>query len=462
MVSSSYSKQQDGVGADVRKSYGSLRPVLEVPNLVQVQLSSFRWFQEQGLKELFHDISPIQDFTSTRLDLRFLSYEFRQPQWSEAECRVRNLTHAARLYVRAQLLIKETGEIKEQEIFFGDFPIMTPKGTFITSGAERVVISQLLRSPGVYLTVEDDPTTGRQLCMGKLIPDRGAWLEFETSNRDVISVKVDGKRKIPVTTLLRAIGYETDEQLRALFPAKDVGNNPDHPFIQATIDWQNLEMTRSGGEEDKIDDGEKAVKYIFRRLRPGEPSNLENARGLIKNLLFFPRRYDLGRVGRYKLNQKLGQDLLSLRKVKSREEVARMPREEREALLREHFSQRVLSPEDLVAIVRHVIRVNNGLEPPDDIDHLGNRRVRTVGELIQNQFRVGLLRMERVVKERMSIIDPKTATPTTLINIRPVVAALREFFGGSQLSQFMDQTNPLAELTHKRRLSALGPGGLSR
>ena len=456
------------------RSYARFSEIQEVPHLVQVQLDSYRWFQNEGLAALLGEISPIEDFTGNRFELTFLNpnknepdfgkprYQFRTPKYDETECRLRELTHASPLFVTVWLHRKEMGDVPQQDIFLGDFPLMTPYGTFIINGAERVVVSQLLRSPGVYITLEEDATSGRELAHGKLIPDRGAWLEFETSNRDVISVKVDGKRKIPVTTLLRAIGYETDEQLRALFPAKDVGNNPDHPFIQATIDWQNLEMTRSGAEEDKIDDGEKAVKYIFRRLRPGEPSNLENARGLIKNLLFFPRRYDLGRVGRYKLNQKLGQDLLSLRKVKSREEVARMPREEREALLREHFSQRVLSPEDLVAIVRHVIRVNNGQEPPDDIDHLGNRRVRTVGELIQNQFRVGLLRMERVVKERMSIIDPKTATPTTLTNIRPVVAALREFFGGSQLSQFMDQTNPLAELTHKRRLSALGPGGLSR
>ncbi|MBI2957251.1 MAG: DNA-directed RNA polymerase subunit beta, partial [Chloroflexi bacterium] len=230
MVSSLNSVQASVAGVE-RKSYGNLRAILDVPNLVQVQLTSFRWFQEEGLKELFQDISPIQDFTGTRLDLRFLSYEFRQPQWSEAECRLRNLTYAAPLYVRAQLLIKETGEIKEQEIFFGDFPIMTPKGTFITSGAERVVISQLLRSPGVYLTVEDDPATGRNLCMGKLIPDRGAWLEFETSNRDVLSVKVDGRRKIPVTTLFRALGYGTDDELKKLFTTE-----AELKFIQSTMD----------------------------------------------------------------------------------------------------------------------------------------------------------------------------------------------------------------------------------
>jgi len=289
MVSSSYSKQQDGVGADVRKSYSSLRPVLEVPNLVQVQLSSFRWFHEQGLKELFHDISPIQDFTSTRLDLRFLSYEFRQPQWSEAECRLRNLTHAAPLYVRAQLLIKETGEIKEQEIFFGDFPIMTPKGTFITSGAERVVISQLLRSPGVYLTVEEDPATGRQLCMGKLIPDRGAWLEFETSNKDLLSVKVDGRRKIPVTTLFRALGFGSDDDLRRLFSSA-----AELKYIQSTMD-----------RDLAVQNTHDALLDIYKRLRPGDPASPENARNLINNLFFNARRYDLGKVGRYKLNKRL-------------------------------------------------------------------------------------------------------------------------------------------------------------
>ncbi|MBU2009352.1 MAG: DNA-directed RNA polymerase subunit beta [Chloroflexi bacterium] len=433
------------------RSYAHVPDVLEVPNLVQVQLDSYDWFRGKGLGELLRDISPIEDFTGTRFELTFLNpnkgpeygqsrYEFRPPKHDEAECRLRDLTYASPLFVTVWLKHREAPqEYKESVIFLGDFPLMTRQGTFIVNGAERVVVSQLVRSPGVYLTLEEDVTTGRNLCYAKLIPDRGAWLEFETSNRDVVSVKVDGKRKIAVTTLLRAIGYSNDEKLKELF--QDVDKNPDHHYIQTTIDWQNLELAR-GGEEEKLDNQEKALRYIFRRLRPGDPANLENAQALIKNLLFNPRRYDLGRVGRYKLNQRLGKDLLTLRGA--------LPEE------------RVLTPEDLVAIGRHIIRVDNGEGHPDDIDHLGNRRVRTVGELIQNQFRIGLLRLERVVKERMSIIDPKVATPANLINIRPVIAALREFFGGSQLSQFMDQTNPLAELTHKRRLSALGPGGLSR
>ena len=433
------------------RSYAHVPDVLEVPNLVQVQLDSYDWFRREGLAELLRNISPIEDFTGTRFELTFLNpnkgpeygqsrYEFRPPKHDETECRLRDLTYASPLFVTVWLKHREAPqEYKESVIFLGDFPLMTRQGTFIVNGAERVVVSQLVRSPGVYLTLEEDVTTGRNLCYAKLIPDRGAWLEFETSNRDVVSVKVDGKRKIAVTTLLRAIGYSNDEKLKELF--QDVDKNPDHHYIQATIDWQNLELAR-GGEEEKLDNQEKALRYIFHRLRPGDPANLENAQALIKNLLFNPRRYDLGRVGRYKLNQRLEKDLLTLRGA--------LPEE------------RVLTPEDLVAIGRHIIRVDNGEEHPDDIDHLGNRRVRTVGELIQNQFRIGLLRLERVVKERMSIIDPKVATPANLINIRPVIAALREFFGGSQLSQFMDQTNPLAELTHKRRLSALGPGGLSR
>ncbi|MEA2642157.1 MAG: DNA-directed polymerase subunit beta, partial [Chloroflexota bacterium] len=297
--------------------------------------------------------------------------------------------------------------------------------------AERVVVSQLVRSPGVYFTLNEDATSGRALCMGKLIPSRGAWLEFESSNKDVLSVKVDRKRKIPLTTLLRAVAAVapipeltagTDEELLALY--EEIDDNPDHHYIQATID------------RDATKKKEEAVIDFYRRLRPGDPPTVENAKSLLASLLFNYRRYDLGRVGRYKVNRRLD--------------------------VSTPLAERILTPHDLIAIVREMIRINNGRGDPDDIDHLGNRRVRAVGELIQNQFRVGLLRMERVVKERMSIIDPTTATPSTLINIRPVVAAMREFFGGSQLSQFMDQTNPLAELTHKRRLSALGPGGLSR
>ena len=406
-----------------RKSYAKLPEILEVPDLLKVQTDSFRWFQEHGLKQLLEEISPIEDFTGNRLALSFVDYEFREPHHTEPECRQRDLTYSAPLYVRTQLLVKETGEIKEQDLFFGDIPLMTAKGTFITSGAERVAVSQLLRSPGVYFSVEEDPTTGRKLCRAKLIPTRGAWLEFETSNRDVIAAKIDGKRKIPITTLLRAIGYSGEEQLLELFSKEDI--SPEHQYIRSTME-----------REPMVKDEPEALLDIYKKLRPGDPPNIENARKLVKNLFFDPMRYDLGEVGRYKLNKRLRLDIPE--------------------------SQRALTKEDIVEIVRHIIMINNGSDTPDDIDHLGNRRVRTVGELIQNQFRIGLLRLERVVRERMSIIGTEAVTPGALVNIRPVMAAVREFFGGSQLSQFMDQTNPLAELTHKRRLSAMGPGGLSR
>jgi DNA-directed RNA polymerase subunit beta len=406
-----------------RQSFSHLPQILEVPNLIEVQLNSFRWFQEKGLKQLFEEISPIKDFTGNRLELSFVGYEFREPRYDEPECRQKDLTYSAPLYVRTRLLVKETGEIKEQDLFFGDIPLMTAKGTFITSGAERIVVSQLLRSPGVYFTAKEDPASGRILCSGKVIPTRGAWLEFETSNRDVIAGKIDGKRKIPISTLLRAIGYGTDEQLMNLFTGTD--NNPDHQYMRST-------MERDTGVKDEAE----ALIDIYRKLRPGDPPNLENARKLINNLFFDAARYDLGNVGRYKLNTRLG--------VKVSDEI------------------RSLTREDIVEIIRHIILINNGKDHGDDIDHLGNRRVRTVGELLQNQFRIGLLRLERVVKERMSIIPTEAVTSSALVNIRPVVAAVREFFGGSQLSQFMDQTNPLAEVTHKRRLSAMGPGGLSR
>jgi DNA-directed RNA polymerase subunit beta len=413
-----------GTGAsDGRISFSHLPQILEVPNLIEVQLNSFRWFQEKGLKELFEEISPIKDFTGNRLELSFVGYEFREPRHNEQECRQKDLTYSAPLYVRTRLLVKETGEIKEQDLFFGDIPLMTAKGTFITSGAERIVVSQLLRSPGVYFTAKDDPASGRVLCSGKVIPTRGAWLEFETSNRDVIAGKIDGKRKIPMSTLLRAIGYGTDEQLFKL--VEDVDNNPDHLYMKTTVD-------RDLGVKDESE----ALIDIYRKLRPGDPPNLENARKLINNLFFDEARYDLGNVGRYKLNTRLG--------LKVSEEI------------------RCLTRDDIVEIIRHIIQINNSKDRGDDIDHLGNRRVRTVGELLQNQFRIGLLRLERVVKERMSIIPTEAVTASALVNIRPVVAAVREFFGGSQLSQFMDQTNPLAEVTHKRRLSAMGPGGLSR
>jgi DNA-directed RNA polymerase subunit beta len=403
------------------KSYARIPDVLELPKLIEVQLESFQWFCREGLAELFQEISPIVSFNKN-LELHFLDYRFDEPKYPEKECRERDMTFASPLWVNVRLINRETGEIQEQEVFMGDFPLMTENGTFVINGAERVVVSQLIRSPGVYFTVEEDRVTGRSLCFAKLIPNRGAWLEFETSKRDVISVKVDRKRKLPVTILLRAVGFGTDEELFGLF--QDVDMMADHAFMASTL------------ERDPTKTVEEALLEFYKKLRPGDPPTLDNANTFLTSLLFSPRRYDLGKVGRYKLNRRLGLEV--------------------------PIEQRTLTKEDLVKVVSHMILVNNGVDGPDDIDHLGNRRVKTVGELIQNQLRVGLLRMERVVRERMSIRDPEQVTPMSLINIRPVVAATREFFGGSQLSQFMDQTNPLAELTHKRTLSALGPGGLRR
>ena len=418
-------KSKPQVSQTSRKSYAKLPNVLDVPNLIKVQLDSFQRFQEEGLQQLLEEISPIRDLTGNRLELSFAAYEFREPRpgHSEQECHERDQTYSAPLYVKVRLLVKETGEIKEQDLFFGDIPLMTAKGTFITSGAERVVVSQLLRSPGVYLTSEEDPVSGRNLCQAKLIPTRGAWLEFETSNRNVISTKIDGKRKIPITTLLRAIGYSSDEELLKLFKKEDSVSN--YNYIRTTMERDPL-----------IKDEKDAVMDIYKKLHPGELPSMENARKLIKSLFFDASRYDLGTVGRYKLNKRLGLNI--------------------------SLKERTLTREDIVEIVRHIIMINNRQDYGDDIDHLGNRRVRTVGELVQTQFRIGFLRLEQVVRERMSIIGTEAVTPSALVNIRPIVAAVREFFGGSQLSQFMDQTNPLAELTHKRRLSAMGPGGLSR
>jgi len=417
------------VSGDRRVSFARSDEVLPLPNLIQMQINSFQWFTSEGIKELFEEISPITDFAG-KMSLEFIvpDVPFGRPKYSEAECRLRDMTYSAPLTVKARLVKKVTaegeplGEITEQEVFMGDFPLMTDQGTFVINGAERVVVSQLVRSPGAYFTPEEDPSTGRELWGAKLIPNRGAWLEFETSNRDVMTVKVDRKRKIPVTTLLRAVGYGSDEELRDLLSPVD--EDPDHHYLQVTLD------------RDPTHSMEEGLVEMYKRLRPGDPPTLENARSLINSLFFHPRRYDLNRVGRYKLNERLG-----------------IPQED---------GPTILTKEDLAGIVHEMIRANNGHRKRDDIDHLGNRRVRAVGELLQNQFRIGLLRMERVVKERMTIQDIESAKPNALINIRPVVAAMKEFFGGSQLSQFMDQTNPLAELTHKRRLSALGPGGLSR
>jgi DNA-directed RNA polymerase subunit beta len=420
-----------------RVSFARIPDIRPMPGLIQIQLDSFEWFKKEGLRELFQEISPIEDFTGKNLSLEFIvpPDPFGKPKYNEDECRDRDVTYSAPLNVKARLINKETGEIIEKDIFMGDFPLMTKEGTFIINGAERVVVSQLVRSPGVYYTADEDATTGRKLFAAKLIPGRGAWLEFETSNKNLLTVKIDRKRKLPITTLLRAIASLSKDQYHAenldlstdqgiLDAFRDVDNDPNIRYIQATLD------------RDPVKKEDEALLELYKKLRPGDPATIDNARSLVKNLFFNPRRYDLGSVGRYKLNRKL--DLSTPQ------------------------SERILTQDDLVNIMRRLVALNNGHGRKDDIDHLGNRRVRCVGELIQTQFRVGLLRMERVVKERMSIQEPGQATPNALINIRPVVAAMKEFFGGSQLSQFMDQTNALAEIGHKRRLSALGPGGLSR
>ncbi len=421
--------------APQRESFSHIPEVLPLPNLIQTQTDSFEWFVKTGLRELLDEITPITDFTGKNLELHFREFYFEDPKFTEEECRTRDLTYARPLKVEVDLVIKETDEVKHQTVFMGDFPWMTDQGTFIINGAERVVVSQLVRSPGVYYTATEDPATGRMLHAAKVIPNRGAWLEFETSNKDLLSVKVDRKRKIPVTTLLRAVGLETAEIERTFVPVDD---NPEHPYMQLTLD------------KDATQNQDEALIEVYKKLRPGDPPTVDNARALVTSLFFNFRRYDLGRVGRYKLNKALGEAAGKL-KIDLPSEEAANPRE-----------SRVISRVDIVAIIGKLIELNNGRGDPDDIDHLGNRRIRANGELIQNQFRIGLLRMERVVKERMTITDSDQATPNTLVNIRPVVAAMKEFFGGSQLSQFMDQTNPLAELTNKRRLSALGPGGLSR
>jgi DNA-directed RNA polymerase subunit beta len=436
----------------VCKSYARISDVHHLPDLIEVQLKSFKWFQDVGLHELFGEISPIVSYGGN-LELHFpgsdqrmneefgLDYRFEEPKYDEKECLERDMTYAAPLYVKAMLYNREIDQPMVQEIFMGDFPIMTESGTFIINGTERVVVSQLIRSPGAYFDAEEERATGRLLSQAKLIPDRGAWMEFETRKSDYVILKFNRKRTFPVTILLRALAAVddgtdsqvlkdgSDEELLELFSAVD--NVPDHQYIATTIKQEPAWEPKDGRTV-----ADEALIEFFSRMRPGDPATLDNAREYLTSQLFDQHRYDLERVGRYKLNQRLGLDI--------------------------PLERRTLTKEDLVRLVEHMIRINNGVEGPDDIDHLGNRRVKTVGELIQNKLRVGFRRMERVVKERMSIRDPEQVTPVGLINIRPVVAVIREFFGGSQLSQFMEQTNPLAELTHKRTLSALGPGGLRR
>ena len=435
------------------KSYSRISVSLPLPNLIEVQLDSFDRLKREGLGDLFHEISPIESYNKG-MKLYFpsrepeveqwgLTYWFGEPKNSIEECVERDLTFASPLYVSVLLAGSDIPEPVKQDIFLGDFPEMTEKGTFIINGTERVVVSQLIRSPGVYFEAPLDRSTGRPLATAKLIPDRGAWMEFETRKTEYLTLKFNRKRTIPVTIFLRALAAVddlsgnsplkegTDEEILALF--EDIDNNPDRMFIPTTL-RQEPDWDLSGG----LTVAEAALIEFFKRMRPGDPATLDNAREFLEEQLFDRRHYDLERVGRYKLNQKL----------ELQEEIP--------------LAHRNITKWDIVKLVRRMININNGVEPADDVDHLGNRRVKTVGELVQNKLRIGLRRMERVIKERMSIRDQDTISPVTLINIRPVVAALREFFGSSQLSQFMDQTNPLAELRHKRTLSALGPGGLRR
>lgn len=469
------------VGKRIRYSYAKINEVLDMPNLIELQKNSYNWFLKEGLQEIFRDISPIQDFTGN-LVLSFENFTLGEPKYHVEECKERDVTYSAPLRVNVRLINRETGEIKEQEVFMGDFPLMTTNGTFIINGAERVIVSQLVRSPGVYYGETID-TTGKKLYNATVIPNRGAWLELETDANDVISVRVDRTRKLPATVLIRALGWASNGSILELFY--------DDTRVRATL------------ERDSTDSKEEALVEIYKRLRPGEPPTVENATQLLESLFFDPKRYDLATVGRYKLTKKLGWKRRLMGKTLHQplvdtttgeiivadgtvlDEKALIRIEESgifarpglaEVIIRQKdgspvkvicnsvlpYTHRTVTREDIMASISYLLNLMDGHGHTDDIDHLGNRRLRSVGELLQNQFRIGLSRMERVVKERMTIQDIDVITPQALINIRPVVAAIKEFFGSSQLSQFMDQTNPLAELTHKRRLSALGPGGLSR
>ena len=435
------------------KNYARISYHYPLPPLIEVQLESFKRLKETGVKELFHEISPIESYNG-KMKLYFpsdtpeakqweLEYRFEDPLYSVQECVERDLTYGSALYVSVLLAGAKVPEPIKQEIFMGEFPEMTDKGTFIINGTERVVVSQLIRSPGVYFEAEVDRTTGRRLAVSKLIPDRGAWMEFETRKTGYLTIRFNRQRTIPVTIFLRAlaavddglknspINEGTDEELIALF--EDIDTNPDRMFIPACFaqepDWEVPKgMTIA----------EIALIDFFKRMRPGDPATVENAREFLEDQLFNDRRYNLERVGRYKLNQKYDLE-------------GKVP-----------IDHLTITKWDIYYLIRRMIEINNNMADPDDIDHLGNRRIKTVDELIQNKLRVGIRRMERVIRERMSIRGNKKMSPVTLVNIRPVVASLREFFGSSQLSQFMDQTNPLSELRHKRTLSALGPGGLHR
>ena len=442
-VSRTASKNTNVVSSVGRISFAKIHEPMEVPNLLDLQVDSFDWLvgndvwrrrvadaleagrtdinTKSGLEEIFEEISPIEDLSET-MSLSFRDHRFEEPKYTVEECKDRDVTYGAPLFVTAEFVNNETGEIKSQTVFMGDFPLMTPQGTFVINGTERVVVSQLVRSPGVYFEETPDKTSDKDIFTAKMIPSRGAWLEFEVDKRDLVGVRVDRKRKQNVTVLLKALGW-TNEQI-----------------LEEFGEYESIRLTL---EKDNTANTDEALLDLYRKLRPGEPPTREAAQAMLENYYFNPKRYDLAKVGRYKINKKLG--------------------------LEQPFDQQVLTMEDIVSAIRYVVALHEGRETlgdlpveTDDIDHFGNRRLRTVGELIQNQLRIGLGRLERTVRDRMTTQDIEAITPQTLINIRPVVAALKEFFGTSQLSQFMDQNNPLAGLTHKRRLSALGPGGLSR
>ncbi|MER2169416.1 MAG: DNA-directed RNA polymerase subunit beta [Psychrobacillus psychrodurans] len=482
-----------------RRSFARISEVLELPNLIEIQTASYEWFLEEGLREMFKDISPIEDFTGN-LSLEFVDYSLNDPKYSVDESKERDATYAAPLRVKVRLHNKETDEVKEQDVFMGDFPLMTETGTFVINGAERVIVSQLVRSPSVYFHDKTDKN-GKKGFGATVIPNRGAWLEYEIDAKDVVYVRIDRTRKLPVTVLLRALGFGSDQEIIDL-----IGDNE---YLRNTLEKDNTETT------------EKALLEIYERLRPGEPPTVESAKSLLYSRFFDPKRYDLANVGRYKMNKKLhiknrlfnqtvaetlvdpetGEILVEAGTLIDRRVLDRLipylengigfktfsqvggvledditvqsikiyaPNDEEQKEINVISNAYVetevknITPADIVSSIGYFFNLLFNVGNTDDIDHLGNRRLRSVGELLQNQFRIGLSRMERVVRERMSINDTQAIVPQQLINIRPVIASIKEFFGSSQLSQFMDQTNPLAELTHKRRLSALGPGGLTR
>ncbi|MDU3491839.1 MAG: DNA-directed RNA polymerase subunit beta, partial [Limosilactobacillus fermentum] len=489
-----------------RRSYSRIKEVLDLPNLIEIQTDSYNWFMDKGLREMFDDIMPIDDFQG-KLSLEFVDYQLLEPKYTVAEAREHDANYSAPLHVTLRLTNHETGEIKSQDVFFGDLPLMTDQGTFIINGAERVIVSQLVRSPGVYYNEEADKN-GRPSYGANFIPNRGAWLEYETDAKGISYVRIDRTRKLPITELVRALGFGSDDEIWDMLGSESESLN-------ATIEKD----LHKEPEDSRV---EESLKDIYERLRPGEPKTADSARSLLMTRFFDPKRYDMAPVGRYKTNKKLQMkyrllgltlaetladpetgeiiakdgDVITKEVLKELEPVLEQddfkmitytpsdeavvtapvqlqkimvyskndPERKVPVVSNGHISLDLkhIQPADILASINYFLNLQEGIGTTDDIDHLGNRRIRSVGELLQNQFRIGLARMERVVRERMSIQDINTVTPQQLINIRPVVASIKEFFGSSQLSQFMDQTNPLGELTHKRRLSALGPGGLTR